>query len=444
LQALFVLQLMEIVWDLASPPATISRIAGRLGVSTRAVRQASQELQREGLLVIYDQFDDTGAQVENGYDLSELFARLTALAPSAGPGQQHVRRARPTGQPVNAQPDVSLPGPSPLKQASPSPLKQASPSPLKQASVPGGTRLQGQTEADRRGGLNQASELNKNPEEQQKNLSAAAVSARETMEMPDPASAGDTCCDVLARCGLNPNVVAAVGPGLPLAEAWAVWSYARGARLGPAWIATQLYDYATMQPRPAPSLPGYTDAAAQLAQLSIIDAAHLLDVVDTACPDMPEALDADEWLSNALAGNTGAALRRAVDMLWTAMAAQRAIPVASGSRPQSRPPKRSAQGVSAGLQATLLGPEPAILPHAALWAAARDRLARDLPATDWNTWIAPLVVLDLVDDMAVIGAPNVFVRDEVMARYREPLATVLGEQIGRAMQIELVVGSAVS
>src|SRR4051812_48327177 len=70
LQALFVLQLMEIVWDLASPPTTITRIAERLSVSTRAVRQASQELQRQGLLVIYDQFDDTGAQVENGYDLS--------------------------------------------------------------------------------------------------------------------------------------------------------------------------------------------------------------------------------------------------------------------------------------------------------------------------------------------------------------------------------------
>src|SRR5436305_15069777 len=68
LQALFVLQLMEIVWDLASPPTTITSIAERLSVSTRAVSQASQELQRQGWLVSYEQLSSTGAVARDGYE----------------------------------------------------------------------------------------------------------------------------------------------------------------------------------------------------------------------------------------------------------------------------------------------------------------------------------------------------------------------------------------
>lgn len=72
--AMFVMQLMEITWDLAQPPTTMKKIADRMGVSVRTVQRYSEYLAARALVVIYEQFEH-GAQIENGYDLSPLFAR---------------------------------------------------------------------------------------------------------------------------------------------------------------------------------------------------------------------------------------------------------------------------------------------------------------------------------------------------------------------------------
>ncbi len=37
-QAMFVLQLMEIAWDMGDPPNTVSKLAARMGVGARSIR----------------------------------------------------------------------------------------------------------------------------------------------------------------------------------------------------------------------------------------------------------------------------------------------------------------------------------------------------------------------------------------------------------------------
>ncbi len=94
-QSMFLLQLMAIAWDVGSPPTNMSMLAARMGVSRRAVQLISAELAASGIVEIFDQYDDQGAQVENGYNLAPLFERLAALAPArTPPGQLRQRRSR--------------------------------------------------------------------------------------------------------------------------------------------------------------------------------------------------------------------------------------------------------------------------------------------------------------------------------------------------------------
>ena len=93
-QAMFVLQLMESTWDLAEPPRTSGELARRMGVDKRTIRRYSEELAALGLLALYDQFDEHGAQIGNGYDLSPLFGRLAELAPEPRPDRASSRRPR--------------------------------------------------------------------------------------------------------------------------------------------------------------------------------------------------------------------------------------------------------------------------------------------------------------------------------------------------------------
>src|SRR3712207_3226852 len=67
--AMFLLQIMESTWDYADPPRSTADLARRMGVDKRTIRKYSEEVASLGLLVLYDQFDASGAQIENGYDL---------------------------------------------------------------------------------------------------------------------------------------------------------------------------------------------------------------------------------------------------------------------------------------------------------------------------------------------------------------------------------------
>ena len=94
-QAMFVMQIMAVSWDLGKPPTTLSDIAARMGIARRTAQGIGAELAAQGLIAIYDQYDESGAQTENAYDLRPLFARLATFAPaSTPPGKQRQQRKR--------------------------------------------------------------------------------------------------------------------------------------------------------------------------------------------------------------------------------------------------------------------------------------------------------------------------------------------------------------
>jgi len=92
-QAMFLLQVMESAWDLAAPPRTVGDLARRMDVDPRTIRKYSEEIARLQLLHLYDQYDASGAQIENGYDLAPLFNRLSELAPERPPSTTFRRRS---------------------------------------------------------------------------------------------------------------------------------------------------------------------------------------------------------------------------------------------------------------------------------------------------------------------------------------------------------------
>ncbi len=136
IQAMFVLQLMESTWDLGDPPRTVGDLARRMGVDPRTIRKYSEEVAGLELIRLYDQFDASGAQVENGYDLSPLFHRLAHFAPepalSGAPRQRH-ERGRAAEQRGAAESRLATPGsndpPTPGSNDLPTPGSNDPPTP---------------------------------------------------------------------------------------------------------------------------------------------------------------------------------------------------------------------------------------------------------------------------------------------------------------------------
>jgi len=77
---------------------------------------------------------------------------------------------------------------------------------------------------------------------------------------------------------------------------------------------------------------------------------------------------------------------------------------------------------------------------AAVWNAARARLAKVVAPDDFTTWLQPAWLFDIVEDVAVLVAPNVFVRDKLGDTFIETIVDVLAHEVGRAVQVELVIG----
>jgi hypothetical protein len=83
-------------------------------------------------------------------------------------------------------------------------------------------------------------------------------------------------------------------------------------------------------------------------------------------------------------------------------------------------------------------------PHLELWDKALARLSTLVDPVSWETWLAPTHLLDIIDNIAVVGAPNVFARDEVQRRYVPQIATALSTELGRAVEVEVVIGTLVA
>ncbi|GAC1650313.1 MAG: hypothetical protein NVS4B8_24470 [Herpetosiphon sp.] len=440
IQAMFVLQLMEIAWDFGDAPSTVTKLAKRMGVTTRSIQLCSQEVQALGLVEIYDQFDQSGAQVENGYDLSPLFQQLSALAPVTVPaGQLRTRRSRTERSAVASNSDNLTIAPpkkrssAPVKDSSLIPGKRDQPPPLDVFIQPLHMDSRLKTELK-----NQPKKQSRTDQQQLPAAEGQDTALREpqlhqidrqpghSLRWDIPISSAEIAQSrqVLDRAGLNANVVAAVAPTLHPAECWALRSYARGARLGPAWIASQVYDFSGKCPQPAYQSSSYDASARLLATLPLSLAETLLDITDKYCPQMPDAL-----LSTPGCPLLDPAQRQAFDLLWSAMHEQRiAAPRAGVShhRVQKVEPSvmRSAPEVE----------DPC-------WAAVRARLAQELAPEEYAAWLAPTTLLDINDGRFILGTPNVFARDQVMDVYQRRIAAALSTELGRTVSVEVVINA---
>lgn len=116
-----------------------------------------------------------------------------------------------------------------------------------------------------------------------------------------------------------------------------------------------------------------------------------------------------------------AALRTVLEAIWQALGAE-----------QHQPGQTPARNAAPQLLA-MSDPR---------WDATRQHLAMVLPRADFQTWIAPLVPLELSAEVIVLGVPNVFVRDEIQAHFADMLANALQTGFGYDAPIEIVIDSA--
>ncbi len=448
-QAMFLMQVMESAWDLADPPRTVGDLARRMDIDPRTIRKYSEEVARLQLIRLYDQYDTNGAQVENGYDLSPLFQRLALFAPEALPGQA-TRRRYLRGE---AHDELTSATVKPTSQAS-IPAENSDPPPQNKRSSPQDRPIRPTPDRTitrpwiKRSRLNKELRSFKNHErtpiqhhtelhEHTCTIQDVGVVVQGTVEdaptntqfeqpgdqslrQGNEQSAKDVALSqmLLDRAGLNGTVAAAVAPTLTHAEIWSLRTYARAARLGPGWIATQVYDFARRQPRRTDLSSRYAAVGDLLAALNPTVAELIIDHVDTCCPHAPDALQDTDI--------TGLAAMQAAEAVWLVMADLRSGASSLFHRTQ-----------------TMVSPlELAVKPsdnYVNLWQMVCARLQHELPASVYKTWFVPSMLLDLAGEVAVIGTPNVFVRDEIASTYCNQLTAALAAEVGRPLQIEVVV-----
>lgn len=78
----------------------------------------------------------------------------------------------------------------------------------------------------------------------------------------------------------------------------------------------------------------------------------------------------------------------------------------------------------------------------ARWRQALDQLKQQLERQAYETWIAPNQLLVVEDDLAILGTPNIFVRQEVEHHYTAELEAALSQSYGRPMTLQAVIGTA--
>jgi hypothetical protein len=74
-----------------------------------------------------------------------------------------------------------------------------------------------------------------------------------------------------------------------------------------------------------------------------------------------------------------------------------------------------------------------------LWQGVLGQLSRELPADDFAIWVEPTTLLELDADTAVVGTPNVFVRQAIEARLLEKVAGALRGVLGHAVTVRLAI-----
>jgi predicted transcriptional regulator len=88
----------------------------------------------------------------------------------------------------------------------------------------------------------------------------------------------------------------------------------------------------------------------------------------------------------------------------------------------------------------LAHPDPSGTAEAHVWQQIRDQLRHALPASEFMTWFDQAVLLDLDARRAVIGTPNIFVREHVEEHYQDCLGAAFQALYGPGVRVQVVIG----
>ena len=77
---------------------------------------------------------------------------------------------------------------------------------------------------------------------------------------------------------------------------------------------------------------------------------------------------------------------------------------------------------------------------AGVWQQALDRVSQVVPEDAFEVWLKPATLLLLEERLAVVGTPNVFVRDQINQQYRDHLQSALSTVCQRSVVVETVIG----
>jgi len=76
-----------------------------------------------------------------------------------------------------------------------------------------------------------------------------------------------------------------------------------------------------------------------------------------------------------------------------------------------------------------------------IWQAALGDLQVQMPRSEFDTWIKPTTLVAIEDSMAIVGTPNIFVRQELEGRYIAPITETLTTILGYPVQVQVVIGN---
>ena len=449
-QAMFLLQIMEGAWDLGAPPRTVGDLALRMAVDARTIRRYTEEIAKLGLINLYDQYDAWGAQIENGYDLSPLFTRLGELAPEPAPSGAIRRKARGSTLEEGAPRDAGLED-STRRTFPPPPGQNDPPPPRTKRYAPPDKTIQPREDLSIRGpriersGLKGKPRIRKNQETQfmhdvihggnDRRTSGAIVSAELAASAQDAgfslrqkrtlsASEVNATGEILRLMEIDQPVRGVVASSLAPAEAWALWCCAQARGWSTALTVAQVYDKRTKQARQADDVtPRYDAVGEMLARIGLPGAEALLRLISANCPNDRQAV-----FNVKAVANGGEAVVAAAEALWRLMFERR---------------RRTGQEVG-GSEAEPVVDLVATEQTEALdctWQAAMAGLPIEISETDREVWLGQSRLVHLAHDLAVVGTPNLFVRDEVRSRFVPVLEASLQRSLGRHVAIDVVIGT---
>ena len=79
-----------------------------------------------------------------------------------------------------------------------------------------------------------------------------------------------------------------------------------------------------------------------------------------------------------------------------------------------------------------------------VWQQVLAQLAAQVEPPAYDTWLAPSRLLLLDDGEAVVGVPNVFVRDEFVRTYAAQVEAGLHQHCGQPIALHVIIGSSLS